>query len=162
MSLKYIIGILATLCCGPVVADTMVATCSEPRGWRVDFGETQVSSGKGPEEDTDGFTGSKPQFIYDSSNPTVLTEVTDPINVTGVSPSVVEKLMPSEIKRYQIVAVDAKFIFAIDRGENSLWTFALYPDLGFLVITRNTAWGFPRGENAVGASYYAQCKITRG
>jgi len=164
MNLSRSVAVLPLLLSiGFASAETIVANCASPKGWRVDFSESKaLNLNSEPEVEPDGFSGSNPQFIYDSSNPKILTEITDPIDVDGIDVATINKLMPSEIKRYTVISIETKFIFAVDLGDNSLWTYALYPDLGFLIIGRNTAWGIPRGENAVGATYYARCKFTRG
>jgi hypothetical protein len=141
-------------------AELKMFSCDAPRGWRVDYMSSNTAKGAELETGEDGFSGTKPIFILDSSDKKTLTEIVDPLKPEGISPEFIDSLFPDKVRRYRIVLWTAHQVSAVDVGEQSVWTTSIYPALGVVIITRVSHDVWPGKENAVGATYHAVCKVS--
>ena len=144
-----------------VSADVILAKCDSPSGPRVQFGDS-YNSGKLQkrilEVQEDGFPGTHPSFIFDTSRPKELIEFFDPMRVPGVPDEIIDRDNPDKIRRYFVTGFSEDQISAVAPAGSAMWAYALYPKLGFLIISRLTHHS-PPSELAIGAIYYAKCEV---
>ena len=159
--LKNILIFLSlTLWSFSVEAGIFLATCQDPRGPRVDY------MPDGFEFDTDGYTGSEAQFIFDSQRPKILIEAWQSTLVSEdlFTRKEVEKIAPTNAIRATVIYYDEDVVQAISGAGNSLYTTMLYPKLGIGIFTRQRRGNadMPITGAPMAAIYVAQCKFTTG
>lgn len=159
--MKILIFLLFSFLSMVVEAEFLIATCESPEGWSVEYGvksftadeQAKLSVGK------DGMSGSNPTFFLDLSKLDYLFEITDPIKPEGLSPKVMSELDPRKLKKYPIIHMSSSQISAIDSYKNGIWTFSLFPNFNFLIMSRQTHRSV--GNHVVGATYYAKCNFDK-
>tara|TARA_B100001939_G_scaffold294526_1_gene267591 strand:- start:1001 stop:1534 length:534 start_codon:yes stop_codon:yes gene_type:complete len=140
-------------------AKMLVATCEAPKGWRVDIGPPLTNPDSKDiivETGEDGISGTQPVFFIDLDEPEYLVEVLDPLRPPGVPEETIRKYNPEKVKKYRVVQLSDKQISAIDPYSQGIWTYALYPHLGYVTMSRQS---HSIDGHGVSSMLYAKCEV---
>lgn len=155
--MKKVLLIATMLLSSAAQAETIVATCYEPSGYRVEVFQGELDKGE------DGYSNSSPTFFYSSHDPEVLIESWQ---AALPSPELISRaeadaiLPPSAIKSEIIIKTD-ELIHASSADTNNMYTTTLYLNQESAVFTRvRVREDWVTGTvDPMGAVYFAKCNI---
>ena len=155
--MKKTLLLAALLLSSAAQAKSIVATCYEPNGYRVEVFQGELDKGE------DGYSNSSPTFFYSSNEPEILIESWQ---AALPSPELISRaeadaiLPPSAIKSEIIIKTD-ELIHASSADTNNMYTTTLYLKQESAVFTRvRVGEDWVTGSvDPMAAVYFAECSI---
>ncbi len=144
----------------PAWASLVTINCDDPEGFVLHHGENLLR-GPGVHHEAgsvDRF-GSKPTFILDSKRPNKLIVIWGSYIPEGVSEELVHALdREAKAVEADIVLRNDHQITAIEKSPQGVYTYSLYPNLNYGVITHSGYWATE--EHAWASIYFGECHFS--
>ena len=151
-------GTLGDLASPAPAKTNLLATCSEPKGPRLDYGGPSQEDWK-LEKSQDGYKGVNPVFIVDDGNPGKMSIIWGNTKLYDEFVSDwVKELASPEAQEASIMLNTETQISAVLVAPKGANIYTLYPTTGFGYFTFHSNQSF-LGEFVTGMTLYADCKF---
>ena len=155
--MKKTLLLAALLLSSAAHAESIVATCYEPNGYRVEIFQGELEKGE------DGYSNSSPTFFYSSNDPDILIESWQAALPSPelISRAEADAILPPSATKSEIIVKTDELIHASSADTNNMYTTTLYLKQESAVFTRvrvGEDW-VTGAVDPMAAVYFAECRI---
>jgi hypothetical protein len=129
----------------------VTVSCGEPTGSNFSYGSGPFGTGMKLKSQKDGFKGVNPVFIIEEAKPDTMLVIWGDTKALGSAAE-------TKAKEAVIILQTAEQISAVERYDQGVWLYSLYPKLGIGYFSVQKHW---LGGLSISSSYYSFCKFSR-